>query len=362
MAGHFQADELERIKPAKKTWEIFNVDIDRLDLEDWRTPIIHFLQEPNINMDKRVQLLASYYILIDGDLFKKKGGLSILLETPPSTDGYTHIVVATNYFTKWVKPIPLKTCEQSTVINFIKKHIIHRFGIPKTLTTDIGLSFVGNKVLDYCAEYGVQVISSTPYFAQSNGQVETSNKVIFNILKKMIENHPREWHHLLSEALWAYRNSRRSGTGVTPYMLTYGHDAVLPMEITIRSARVAFQNKLTPAYYNHAMLVELKDLDEVRLNALDHIVAQKKKVMRAYNKKVKAKAFVKGDLVWQVRFPPRVKDKEYRKWTPNWNGPYLVERVLGKGVYRLMDIDGGPHKHPVNGVYLKEYYPSIYEN
>ncbi|XP_059635365.1 uncharacterized protein LOC132277528 [Cornus florida] len=156
------------------------------------------------------------------------------------------------------------------------------------------------------------------------------NKVILNILKKMIENHPKEWYHLLSEALWAYRNSKRSSTGITPYMLTYGHDVVLPMEMTIRSARVAFQNRLTLVYYNYAMLVELEDLNEVRLNALDHIIAQKKKVMRAYNKKVKAKTFVEGDLVWQVKFPPGIKTLEYRKWTPNWNGPYLVERVLGK--------------------------------
>ncbi|XP_059630358.1 uncharacterized protein LOC132273416 [Cornus florida] len=108
-------------------------------------------------------------------------------------------------------------------------------------------------------------------------------------------------------------------------MLTYGYDAVLPMEMTIRSIRVAFQNRLTLVDYNHAMLVELEDLDEVRLNALDHIIAQKKKVIRLYNKKVKAKIFVDGDLVWQVRFPLGVKDKEYGKWTPNWKGPYLVE-------------------------------------
>ncbi|XP_059635488.1 uncharacterized protein LOC132277663 [Cornus florida] len=164
--------------------------------------------------------------------------------TPPSADGHTYIVVATDYFTKWVKAIPLKTCEQPTVIDFIRKHIIHRFVILETITTDRGLSFVGNKVLDYCAKCGIQVISSTLYFAQSNGQAEASNK-----------------------------NSKRSSTGVTPYMLTYGHDAVLPMEMTIRSARVAFQDKLTPADYNHAMLVELEDLDEVRLNALDHIIA-----------------------------------------------------------------------------------------
>ncbi|XP_059658694.1 uncharacterized protein LOC132305027 [Cornus florida] len=262
-------------------------------------------------------------------------------------------MVATDYFTKWVEAIPLKTYEQLTVIDFIKKHIIHRFGIPKTITTSRGLSFIGNQVLDYCAECGVQVISSTPYFVQSNGQAKASNKVTLNILEKMIENHPREWHHLLSEALWAYKNSKRSSIGVTLYMLTYGHNVVLPIEMTIRSARVAFQNRLTLANYNHAMLVELENLDEVHLNALDHIITQKKKVMRAYNKKVKTNTFVEGNLVWQVRFPPGVKDKGYGKWTPNWNGPYLVERILGKGAYRLMDIDGGSHKHPMNGVYWK---------
>ncbi|XP_059654876.1 uncharacterized protein LOC132301653 [Cornus florida] len=135
---------------------------------------------------------------------------------PLSTNGYTYMVVAIDYFTTWVEAIPLKTCEQSTVINFIKKHIIHRFGILRTLTINRSLSFVGSEVIDYCAECGIQVISSTPYFAQANVQVEASNKVILNILEQMIENHPKEWHHLLSEALWAYRFSKRSSTGFTP--------------------------------------------------------------------------------------------------------------------------------------------------
>ncbi|XP_059630454.1 uncharacterized protein LOC132273511 [Cornus florida] len=235
MAGHFQADKLERIKPAKKTWEIFNIDIDGIDLDDWKTPIIYFLQNPNANVDKRIQLLAPYYILIDGDLYKKsKDGLLLrylgrnesmrviakshlgicgahqagikmrwLLRRgwalgfigklrPPSADGHTYMVVATDYFIKWVEAIPLKIYEQSIVINFIKKHIIHRFGIPETLTIDKSLSFVGSEVIDYCAKCGVQVISFTPYFAQVNEQAEASNKVILNILEKMIENHPKD--------------------------------------------------------------------------------------------------------------------------------------------------------------------------
>ncbi|XP_059658950.1 uncharacterized protein LOC132305303 [Cornus florida] len=312
MASHFQSEELEKFKPANKPREVFNIDIDGLDLDDWRTPIIQFLQEPNSKVDKRIQLLAPHYIMIDEDLYKKSKedglllrclgkdeSMRVMAEThlgicgahqagikmrwllirgwaldfigklrPPSSDGHTHIVVATDYFTKWVEAIPLKTCEQSMVIDFIKKHIIHRFGIPETITTDRGLSFVGSKVLDYCAECGVQVISSTPYFAQANGQAEASNKKFKKVKYR---------HHTICAYI--------------------GHDDVLPMEMTIRSTRVAFQNRLTPADYNHAMLGELEDLDEVCLNASDHIIAQKKKVMRAYNKKVKAKTFIEGDLV-----------------------------------------------------------------
>ncbi|XP_059627378.1 uncharacterized protein LOC132270196 [Cornus florida] len=113
----------------------------------------------------------------------------------------------------------------------------------------------------------------------ANGQAEASNKVIISIIEKMIEKYPWQWHNLLSEALCAYKNSKRSSTKVTPYMLTYGHDAVLPMEMTVKSARVAFKNKLTPTEYTQAMLVELEDLDEVRLSALDYVIAKKKKVI-----------------------------------------------------------------------------------
>ncbi|XP_059663462.1 uncharacterized protein LOC132309130 [Cornus florida] len=161
-----------------------------------------------------------------------------------------------------------------------------------------------------------------------NGQVEASNKVIIGIIEKMIEKYPRQWHNLLSEALWVYRNSKRSSTRVTLYMLTYGYDAVLPMEMTVKSVRVAFQNELTPAEYTQAMLAELEDLDEVRLSALDHVIAHKKKVMRTYNKKVKAKSFLEGDMVWEVKLPLGTRDREYRKWTPKQKGPFLVERVL----------------------------------
>ena len=55
---------------------------------------------------------------------------------PASSKGHNFILVATNYFTKWVEVVPLKNVEQKDVIQFIKEQIIHRFGIPQSITTN----------------------------------------------------------------------------------------------------------------------------------------------------------------------------------------------------------------------------------
>ena len=62
---------------------------------------------------------------------------------PASSKGHNFILVATDYFTKWVEAIPLKKEEKKDVIQFIKEHIIHRFGIAQSITADQGTMFVG---------------------------------------------------------------------------------------------------------------------------------------------------------------------------------------------------------------------------
>ncbi|KAL6178164.1 hypothetical protein ACLB2K_049683 [Fragaria x ananassa] len=93
-------------------------------------------------------------------------------------------------------------------------------------------------VVKYLNDYGVNLLHSTPYYTQSNGKAETSNKVILDILRKMLELNPRVWHEELYHTLWAYRTSKCGQTDTTPYALMYGHDAVLPLKINIASLRV----------------------------------------------------------------------------------------------------------------------------
>ena len=88
----------------------------------------------------------------------------------------------------------------------------------------------------------------------------------------MLEDNPRDWHRILSETLWAYRTSKRGSTGVSPYCLTYGQDAMLPMDVVVPSLRVSRQNGLNSQEYSEAMMMELEALDVKRLQALNHIM------------------------------------------------------------------------------------------
>lgn len=55
---------------------------------------------------------------------------------PDSSKGQRYILVGVDYFTKWIKAIPLVNIDQEAVIEFIQRYILYRFGISETITTD----------------------------------------------------------------------------------------------------------------------------------------------------------------------------------------------------------------------------------
>jgi hypothetical protein len=76
-------------------------------------------------------------------------------------------------------------------------------------------------------------LNSSPYYAQANGHAEASNKILIRLIEKKIEERPRRWHEVLSEALWAHRTAKHGAIKITPYELVYGQEAMLPVEINL---------------------------------------------------------------------------------------------------------------------------------
>nr|XP_025640229.1 uncharacterized protein LOC112734891 [Arachis hypogaea] len=138
---------------------------------------------------------------------------------PPSSRQHKFILVAIDYFTKWVEAIPLVEAGQTEIIDFIEENIVHQFGIPQTLSTDQGTMFTGQRIKNFVASRNISMVTSTPYYAQANSQVEAANKILI----------------------------------------------VLPLEINLNTLRVSKQNDLPVDDYWNAMFDELNELDSERI-------------------------------------------------------------------------------------------------
>jgi len=126
----------------------------------------------------------------------------------------------------------------------------------------------------------------------------------------------------------------------SPYELVYGHNAVLPWEIHTGSRRVMLQNDLLAEVYKNLMIDDLEDLSCHQLHALENIEANKPRIAKYYNKKVKSKQFSEGDLVWKVKLPIGSRDSMFGKWLPNWEGPYRIKRCALGNAYILETLGG----------------------
>nr|ABF97387.1 retrotransposon protein, putative, unclassified [Oryza sativa Japonica Group] len=290
-------------------------------------------------------------------------GIDIIsMINPPSSKGHKFILVATDYFTKWVEEIPLKKVDSRDAIQFVQEHIIYRFGLPQTITTDQGSIFVSDEFVQFTDSMGIKLLNSSPYYAQVNGQAEASNKSLIKLIKRKIFDYPWQWHTQLAEALWSYRMACHGSIQVPPYKLVYGHEAVLPWEVRIGSRRTELQNDLTADEYYNLMANEREDLVQSRLRALAKVTKYKERIARHYNKKVVPKDFSEGELVWKLILPIGTRDSKFGKWSPNWEGPFQIYKVVSKGAYMLQGLDGEVYGRALNGKYLKKYYPSVWVN
>jgi len=125
---------------------------------------------------------------------------------------------------------------------------------------------------------------------------------------------------------------------------------------------LAKQNDLDFDTYYALMMDSIDEVTDKRMEALVEIEKDKIHVARAYNKKVKAKAFQVGDLVWKTILPIGTKNNKFGKWSPSWEGPYKITSVLRGNSYMVETLHGFQLPRGLNGRCLKKYYPSIWQD
>ena len=167
-----------------------------------------------------------------------KWGMDILGPFPPASGQRKFVLVAVDYFTKWVEAAPLKSITTSDVQGFIWKNLITRFGVPLSIVFDNGPQFETPRLKTWLSDQGIAAHFAAVAHPQSNGQVEAFNKIISAGIRKKLDKAKGLWAEELYNVLWSIRITTKNSTGETPFMLVYGAEVVLPIDMYEPTLRV----------------------------------------------------------------------------------------------------------------------------
>ncbi|CAL1384138.1 unnamed protein product [Linum trigynum] len=276
-------------------------------------------------------------------------GMDLLGPFPKAPGQFKYLIVAVDYFTKWIEAEPLASITETQVRKFTKKNIFARFGLPESIVTDHGKQFDCKKFVEFCDENGVILRFSSVAYPQANGQAEAANKSILRGLHTRLEGAKGRWVEELPSVLWAHRTTFKVASGETPFALTYGSEAVLPVEMRVPSFRMIHQDESLDV---QERIDELDLLDERREAAALRLEAMKGQVARYYNKKMRAHGIVQGSLVLKRDFRPKATEG---KLAPKWKGPYRVQEVNGPSTFKLEHLSGKKVKRTWNAQNLRKY-------
>ena len=181
------------------------------------------------------------------------------------------------------------------------------------LISDNGLQFDSKAFRKYCSDLGIKNRYSTPAYLQGNGQAEAVNKVILNGLKKRLDDAKGRWVEVLPHVLWTYQTTPRRSTRETPFSMTYGVEAVFPLENSFPTMRTS---TFTPDGNDELLKKNLDLIEERRENAMIQLAYYQHKLKQGYDMNVKLRPLAPGDLVLR-KVIGNTKNPAWEKLGPN---------------------------------------------
>ena len=226
-----------------------------------------------------------------------------------------------DYVSKWVEASACPRNDAKTVVGFIQRNILSRFGAPNVIINDEGIHFV-NKIFEkLMSRYGIRHVMGLSNHPHSNGQVEIFNREIKKILEKIVNTSKKDWSIKLDAAFWAYRTAYKTLNGMSPYIIVFGKPCHLPLELEYKAMWAIKKLNCDFQAAKEKRQLQMNELKELRNEAYDNVIIYKEKTKRWHDQRILRREFKAREqvLLYNSRlklFPGKLKLR--------WSGPYVV--------------------------------------
>ena len=251
-----------------------------------------------------------------------------------------NVMVMQDHFSKYVVAYVVKDQTACTTAETLRNGYFGLFRAPTYLISDQGKAFTGHLISNLFELYGVQKLRTSPYHAQTNGQVERMNQTIIRMISKLDQDKKARWSEHLPKMLAAYNGTRLAVTGYSPYFLLFGRKSRMPVDCLFPTLRDSpHQAKMEVSVV--AMQKRLKEAFAVARNLTSQEAARQRYY---YDRKAGAVALQPGDVVMVCADGFVGKRKVKDRWE---DGGFIVESQLGDWpVYKVRCLTSDAKQKP----------------
>ena len=256
----------------------------------------------------------------------RKWAIDLVGPLEETEEGYRYILTAKDSFTRWIEAIPLVETSAETIAGELEKEVFSRHGIPEQVHSDNAHNISGVVIQDICRQLGIRK-SVTPDYNPKSNPVERAHRDLGSALRAVIEETNQGWLDCLPAVLLSMRTTQCRSTGFTPFFLTYGREARLPVDLMVGKVD---DHKMGPVQYANDLYQRLGSAFRVARQQQGAVL---EKTRSYYNDPVLTEAFEDGKLVWL--YTPRTRKGESKKLHSSWSGPWIVLSKVSEVLRRI---------------------------
>lgn len=256
------------------------------------------------------------------------------LSVEPDTQGIANVLVVTDHYTRYAQAFPCKDQRARTVAKTLFDKFFVHYGLPSRIHSDQGRDFESRLIKELLEMLGIRKSRTSPYHPQGDAQPERFNRTLLSMLGTLDPAKRSRWSQHKSQLVHAYNCTKNEATGYSPYMLMFGREARLPVDICFQTS---VDGKEEVKYQQYVVNLK-RDLQNAYQLASEASQRNHDRNKRYFDKRVKQHTLEEGDrvLLKNLGLPGK------HKLQDRWNSlPYIVVKKLPDlPVYRLKPARG----------------------